>query len=98
MDEPVTPIESINNNFVKGEPGAPVLISLADAKTLFHEFGHALHSMLQNIRYPSLDVTPLDYVELPSQLNERWLLDRELLDRFARHYQTGAADAAVARR
>ena len=89
MDEPVTAIASINNNFVKGEPGEPVLISLSDAKTLFHEFGHALHSMLQNIRYPSLDITPLDYVELPSQLNERWLLDRELLDRFARHYQTG---------
>jgi peptidyl-dipeptidase Dcp len=89
MDGPVSPIASINNNFVKGEPGAPALISFADAKTLFHEFGHALHSMLQNIRYPSLDVTPLDYVELPSQLNERWLLDRELLDRFARHYQTG---------
>ena len=89
MDELITPIESINNNFVKGEPGAPVLISLADATTLFHEFGHALHSMLQNIRYPSLDVTPLDFVELPSQLYERWLLDRELLDRFARHYKTG---------
>jgi len=89
MDEPVTAIASINNNFVKGEPGEPVLISLADAKTLFHEFGHALHTMLQNIRYPSLDITPMDYVELPSQLNERWLLDRELLDRFARHYQTG---------
>ena len=89
MDGPVTPIESINNNFVKAEPGAPALISFGDAKTLFHEFGHALHGMLQNIRYPSLDVTPLDYVELPSQLNERWLLDRELLDRFARHYQTG---------
>lgn len=89
MDGPVTAIASINNNFVKGEPGETILISLADAKTLFHEFGHALHSMLQNIRYPSLDLTPLDYVELPSQLNERWLLDRELLDRFARHYRTG---------
>ena len=89
MDGPVTPIASINNNFVKAAAGAPALISFADAKTLFHEFGHALHSMLQNIRYPSLDMTPLDYVELPSQLNERWLLDRELLDRFARHYQTG---------
>ena len=89
IDEPVTAIASINNNFVKAEPGTPVLISLADAKTLFHEFGHALHSMLQSIRYPTLDMTPLDYVELPSQLNERWLLDRELLDRFARHYQTG---------
>jgi peptidyl-dipeptidase Dcp len=89
MDGPVTPIASINNNFVKGRPGENVLISFADAKTLFHEFGHALHSMLQDIRYPSLDETPLDFVELPSQLNERWLLDRELLDRFARHYESG---------
>ena len=89
MDGAVTPIEAINNNFVKGEPGAPTLISIADAKTLFHEFGHALHGMLQNVRYPGLELTPFDYVELPSQLNERWLLDRELLARFARHYQTG---------
>jgi peptidyl-dipeptidase Dcp len=88
MDGPVTPIASINNNFVKSDDGGAVLVSFADAKTLFHEFGHALHTMLQNIRYPSLEVTPMDYVELPSQLNERWLLDRELLDRFARHYQT----------
>ena len=89
LDERVTPIASINNNFVKGEPGEPVLLSFADAKTLFHEFGHALHTMLQEIRYPGLEITPLDYVELPSQLNERWLLDRDLLNRFARHYQTG---------
>ena len=89
MDEPVTSIASNNNNFVKGAPGEPVLISIADATTLFHEFGHALHSMLQNVRYRSLAMTPRDYVELPSQLNERWLLNRELLDRFARHYETG---------
>jgi peptidyl-dipeptidase Dcp len=89
MDEPVTAIVSINNNFVKGKAGAPVLLALADTKTLFHEFGHALHTMLQNIRYPGLELTPMDYVELPSQLNERWLFDRELLNRFARHYQTG---------
>jgi peptidyl-dipeptidase Dcp len=86
---PVTAISSNNNNFVKGEPGEPVLISLADARTLFHEFGHALHSMLQNVRYRGLAGTPRDYVELPSQLNERWLLTRDVLDRFARHYQTG---------
>ena len=89
MDVPVTAITSITNNFVKGEPDAPVLLSFADAKTLFHEFGHALHTMFQNIRYPGLDLTPMDYVELPSQLNERWLFDRELLNRFARHYQSG---------
>jgi peptidyl-dipeptidase Dcp len=89
MDRPVTAIASINNNFVKGAPGEPVLLTYADAKTLFHEFGHALHTMLQDIRYPGLELTPMDYVELPSQLNERWLLDRELLNRFARHYETG---------
>jgi peptidyl-dipeptidase Dcp len=90
MDGPVTAISSNNNNFVEGAPGQPVLISLSDGKTLFHEFGHALHSMLQNVRYPGLAQTPRDYVELPSQLNERWLLSRDVLDRFARHYQTGA--------
>jgi peptidyl-dipeptidase Dcp len=85
----VTPIVSNNNNFVKAPPGEPVLISLDDAETLFHEFGHGLHSLLQDIRYPSLATTPRDFVELPSQLNERWLLTREVLDRFARHYETG---------
>ncbi len=85
----MTSLTSNNNNFVKGSPGEPVLISLNDAQTLFHEFGHALHSMLQNVRYRSLASTPRDYVEFPSQLNERWLLTREVLDRFARHYKTG---------
>jgi peptidyl-dipeptidase Dcp len=86
----VTAIASNNNNFVKGAPGEPVLISLDDAQTLFHEFGHALHSLLQDIRYPGLSTTPRDYVEFPSQVNEEWLLTREVLDRFARHYQTNA--------
>jgi peptidyl-dipeptidase Dcp len=89
FDGPVTPIASNNNNFVKASAGEPVLISLDDAETLFHEFGHALHSLLQNIRYRSLSTTPRDFVELPSQLNERWLLTREVLDRFARHCETG---------
>jgi peptidyl-dipeptidase Dcp len=84
-----TAISSNNNNFAKSSPGEPVLLSLSDARTLFHEFGHSLHSMLQDVRYRSLEITPQDYVELPSQLNERWLLTRELLDRFARHHKTG---------
>jgi peptidyl-dipeptidase Dcp len=84
-----TSLTSNNNNFVRGAAGEPVLISLNDAQTLFHEFGHALHSMLQNVRYRSLAGTPRDYVEFPSQLNERWLLTRDVLDRFARHYKTG---------
>jgi peptidyl-dipeptidase Dcp len=67
-----------------------VLISLDDARTLFHEFGHALHGLLQDITYPGLSITPRDYVEFPSQVNEQWLLTREVLDRFARHYQTAS--------
>jgi peptidyl-dipeptidase Dcp len=81
-------LSSNNNNFAKGAPGEPVLISLDDAETLFHEFGHAIHSMLQDVTYPGLAGTPRDFVEFPSQVNEHWLLTREVLDKFARHYQT----------
>lgn len=83
-------LASNNNNFVKGAPGQPTLISLDDATTLFHEFGHAIHSFLQNVKYPGLAGTPRDFVEYPSQVNENWLLTRDVLDRYAKHYQTGA--------
>lgn len=83
-------LSSNNNNFTKPGPGEPVLISLDDASTLFHEFGHALHSLLSNVHYPGLGGTPRDFVEYPSQVNENWLLTREVLDKFARHYKTGA--------
>jgi peptidyl-dipeptidase Dcp len=89
LDGPVTPITSNNNNFVKGPPGAPVLISLDDAETLFHEFGHALDGLLTNVRYPGLGSTARDFVELPSQVHEHWVLTRDILDRFARHHETG---------
>jgi peptidyl-dipeptidase Dcp len=89
LDGNVTPITSNNNNFVKGASGASALISLDDVETLFHEFGHALHGLLQNVTYPGLSTTPRDFVEFPSQVNEHWVLTREVLDRFARHYQTG---------
>ena len=82
-------LSSNNNNFARGAPGEPVLISLDDAETLFHEFGHAIHAMLQDVTYPGLAGTPRDFVEFPSQVNEHWLLTREVLDQFARHYQTG---------
>ena len=85
----LTPLSSNNNNFVKGAPGEPVLISLDDAETLFHEFGHALHSLLSEVRYPGLASTPRDYVEYPSQVMEHWVLTRPILDRFALHYETG---------
>ena len=84
----VTPITSNNNNFVKGAPGEPVLISLDDAETLFHEFGHALHGLLSEVTYPGLGVTPRDFVEYPSQVHEMWVLSRPVLDRFALHYKT----------
>lgn len=89
-DAVITPITSNNNNFVKGGPGEPVLISLDDAETLFHEFGHALHALLSEVRYPSLANTPRDFVEYPSQVHEMWVLTRPVLDKFAKHYKTGA--------
>ncbi len=83
------PITSNNNNFVKGAAGEPVLISLDDAETLFHEFGHGLHGLLSEVNYPGLAVTPRDFVEYPSQVHEQWVLSRPILDRFAKHHQTG---------
>jgi peptidyl-dipeptidase Dcp len=91
LDGGITSIASNNNNFVKGAPAEPVLISLDDATTLFHEFGHALHLLLQDITYVGLSTTPRDFVEYPSQVNERWLLTREVLDKYGRHYQTKEA-------
>ncbi len=87
----VNSLVSNNNNFVKAAPGEPVLISLDDAETLFHEFGHALHEFVSEVTYPGLGETPRDFVEFPSQINEHWVLTREVLDRFARHYKTDAA-------
>jgi peptidyl-dipeptidase Dcp len=83
-------LASNNNNFTKGAPGEPTLISIDDATTFFHEFGHALHSLLGNSYYPGLSGTPRDFVEYPSQVNENWLLTPDVLNRYAKHYQTGA--------
>jgi peptidyl-dipeptidase Dcp len=87
----VTPIVSNNANFVKGKPGEPILISWDDARTLFHEFGHALHGLSSEVKYPTLAGTNTlrDFVEFPSQLNEHWFSTPEILDQFALHYQTG---------
>ena len=78
-------------NFMKAADGEPCLLSFDDARTLFHEFGHALHAMLSDITYPSLSSfnVALDFVELPSQLFENWLETAEVLDRFAIHADTG---------
>ena len=91
IDQPITPIVSNNSNFIKGQPGEPVLISWDDAVTLFHEFGHALHGLCSDAKYPSQAGTSVarDYVEFPSQLNEHWLSTNEILSKFAVHYKTG---------
>ncbi|MEH6790184.1 M3 family metallopeptidase [Parasphingorhabdus sp.] len=80
---------SNNNNFVKGGDGEPTLISLDDATTLFHEFGHALHYLNYDITYPGLGGTPRDFVEYPSQVNENWLMTPYILSNYALHYKTG---------
>jgi len=87
----VLPLVSNNANFIEAAPGAPILISWDDATTLFHEFGHALHGLSSDVTYPSLAGTSVarDYVEFPSQVNERWLSTPEVLSRFALHYETG---------
>ncbi|MFM9974042.1 MAG: M3 family metallopeptidase [Beijerinckiaceae bacterium] len=78
-------------NFVKPAAGQPALLSFDDARTLFHEFGHALHGMLSDVTYPTLSGTnvPRDFVELPSQLYEHWLEQPEVLGKFAVHAATG---------
>jgi peptidyl-dipeptidase Dcp len=79
-----------NNNFAKGAPGAPTLLSLEDARTLFHEFGHGLHGMLSDVTYERLSGTQVlkDFVEMPSQLYEHWITEPEVLKAHARHWQT----------
>jgi len=91
LDGEVTPLIINVMNFSKGAEGQPALLSPDDARTLFHEFGHALHGMLSNVTYPSLSGTSVftDFVELPSQLYEHWQEQPQVLRQFARHYQTG---------
>ncbi|MCB5202495.1 M3 family metallopeptidase [Neorhizobium sp. T786] len=78
-------------NFAKPAAGKPALLSLDDARTLFHEFGHALHGMLSDVTYPSVSGTGVsrDFVELPSQLYEHWLTVPEILETYAVHFETG---------
>jgi peptidyl-dipeptidase Dcp len=91
LDGAIAPLVINVCNFAKGAGSEPALLSPDDARTLFHEFGHGLHGMLSNVTYPSLSGTAVftDFVELPSQLYEHWQERPEVLQRFARHYQTG---------
>jgi peptidyl-dipeptidase Dcp len=100
-DAAALPIIINNNNFAKGAPGEPTLLSFDDATTLFHEFGHGLHGLLSNVTYERVSGTSVlrDFVELPSQIFEHWLAEPEVLKRHARHYQTHEAipDALIAK-
>lgn len=78
-------------NFAKPPKGQPALLSLDEARTLFHEFGHALHGLLSEVTWPSISGTAVsrDFVELPSQLFEHWFTVPEILQKHARHVETG---------
>ncbi|MFM8920507.1 MAG: M3 family metallopeptidase [Limnohabitans sp.] len=87
----VRPIVVNNNNFSQGPEGQPTLLSLDDARTLFHEFGHGLHGLLSQVRFPRLSGTSVlrDFVEFPSQVYENWLMQPAILKEFAVHAETG---------
>ena len=78
-------------NFTRSTPSKPSLLTFNEVTTLFHEFGHGLHGMLANTTYPSLSGTSVywDFVELPSQVMENWCYEKEALELFAKHYETG---------
>lgn len=99
MDELVTqsgllgqrPVVYNNLNIAKPAPGEPVLLSWDEVRTLFHEFGHALHGLFSDVRFPYFAGTavPRDFVEFPSQVNEMWMVWPEVLANYARHHVTG---------
>ncbi len=91
LGDGATPIIYNVTNFAKPPRGEPALLSVDEARTLFHEFGHALHGMLSDVTWPSISGTSVsrDFVELPSQLYEHWLMTPEVLQTHAVHYRTG---------
>jgi peptidyl-dipeptidase Dcp len=97
----VMPVVINNLNFNKPAAGQPCLLSFDDARTLFHEFGHGLHGLLSQVKYLRLSGTNVarDFVELPSQLFEYWASEKQVLSKFAKHYQTGETipDALMAK-
>jgi len=90
-DGEVLPLVALHSAATPSPDGGPVLVPWERANVIFHEFGHALHMLSNGADYPSLGsiTVPWDFIEVPSLLNERWLLDRVVLKRFARHYETG---------
>jgi len=86
------PVVANHLNIPKPEAGQPTLLTYDEVRTMFHEFGHALHGMFSNVKYPRFSGTsvPRDFVEYPSQVNEMWALWPEILQHYAKHYETGA--------
>ncbi|WP_323142549.1 M3 family metallopeptidase [Massilia phyllosphaerae] len=86
------PVVANHLNIPKPAAGEPTLLTYDEARTMFHEFGHALHGMFSNVKYPRFSGSrvPRDYVEFPSQVNEMWMAWPEVLANYAKHYQTGA--------
>lgn len=82
------PVVTNNENFSKPTAGQPELLNFTEVTTMFHEFGHALQSMMSDVRYPNSRM-PRDFVEVPSQFNEHWALDPTVFANYAKHYQTG---------
>ncbi len=87
--ERVGPVVTIVCNFTKPSAGQPALLSLDESETMFHEFGHALHNLFKDVHYYGVSNVPRDFVELPSQIMEHWVLEPEVLKVYAKHYQTG---------
>ena len=85
----VAPVVTIVCNFTKPAAGQPALLSADEANTMFHEFGHALHSLFRDVHYYGVSGVPRDFVELPSQINEHWVFEPEMLNVYAKHYETG---------
>ena len=96
---PVRPVVSNVCNISRPAGDAPALLSLDETETLFHEFGHALHSILSQVRYRSQGAVPRDFVEMPSQIMENWATESEVLRIYARHWKTGEVipDSLVSR-
>ena len=87
--ERVGPVVTIVCNFTPPADGQPALLSADETETLFHEFGHGLHSLFRDVNYSGVGGVPRDFVELPSQIMEHWVFEPEVLKVYAKHYQTG---------
>lgn len=85
----LAPVVTIVCNFSKPSGNQPALLSVDEASTMFHEFGHALHNLFKDVHYYGVSGVPRDFVELPSQVMEHWVLEPEVLKVYARHYETG---------